>query len=67
MKTEMKNTLDVIHRRKVNLKTTEKIKTQMTEIKELSDSVKMAAIKCRVRLWLMLTSWYMNFALKKKL
>lgn len=27
MKTEMKNTLDVIHRRKVNLKTTEKIKT----------------------------------------
>lgn len=39
----------------------------MTEIKELSDTVKMAAIKCRVRLWLMLTSWYMNFALKKKI
>lgn len=61
MKTEMKNTLDVIHRRKVNLKTTENSK-QMTEIKQLSDKIKMASIKCRIRLWLMLTSWYMSFA-----
>lgn len=39
------------------------IETETTAIMELADKIfNMAAIKCRVRLWLMLTSWYMSFA-----